>query len=290
LLVVFAEFGGERLLGKARELADSLGLRVLAICSSETGTDEFCNKVIALGADEVTKYRNPSTIFEWSEALSALLKSQKQIRFLLANSGVFSDTILGRVYEFAKDRIGSFATGIDSLSENEATKNLRSWGGSIGFRVAEDGRANVFSFKSISVPEPFQDTSRYGKISEFEFKSSLTKKNSPAVASLGKEQYSDASSFLTLLLGRDLAKNETEVKAVQNVASKYKASFIIQSSKIEEIYGPCLAIEVQGWQQRELPRFHEELIAISSNSDLAITRVADTSVTNDNVVDILKEL
>jgi electron transfer flavoprotein alpha subunit len=288
--VVFAEFGGEKLLGKAREVADSLGLRVLAVCSSEHGTDEFAQRLISLGADEVMKYRSPANVFEWSEALSSLLKSQVQTKFLFAARGLITDAILGRFYALSKDQIASFGTGIDSLSENEAAKNLRSWGASLRFTVNDHDKAHIFSFKSGSVPEPFEDTSRYGKISEAKAKSSASGKSSPKTVGLQREDYCDSSGILTLLLGETYARKETGLRAAQRVASKYKGNIVIKSSKVEDIFGPCLAIDVEARHESELPRFHEDLIAINSSEDQAISRMADISAITEDIPKVLEEL
>ena len=290
MIVVLAEFGGEKLLGKAREVADTLGLRVLAVCSSEHATNELCQKIISLGADEVMKYSNLTNVFEWSEALSSLLKDLQQIKFLFATSGLISDAILGRVYALSKDRIASFGTGIDSFSENEAKNNLRSWGVSLLFKTTSDNKQCIFSFNPSSIPEPFEDTSRYGKTTEAKVNPRAPTKNSPKTVGLESKDYFDSSSDLTLLVGKTFPRREDNLKAAQRFASKYKANILIHSSKVEEIYGPCIAIEVEARQQKELPRFHGELIAINSSEDQAISRLANTSAITEDVSKVLEQL
>lgn len=50
-IAVFSELGGEGLLGKARELADETGDKVLALCSTRDSDQQ--QRLIHLGADEV---------------------------------------------------------------------------------------------------------------------------------------------------------------------------------------------------------------------------------------------
>jgi hypothetical protein len=290
MIIVLAEFGGEKLLGKAREVADTLGLRVVAVCSSEYATNEISQKMISLGADEVMKYADLTNVFEWSEALSSLLKDLQQIKFLFATSGLISDSILGRVYALSRDRIASFGTGIDSFSENEAKKNLSSLGISLCFKSTSDDKLRIFSFKSSSIPEPFEDTSRYGKTTESKVKSRAPTKNSPKTVGLESKDYFDSSSNLTLLVGKTFARRKDNLKAAERVASKYKGNILIHDSKVEEIYGPCLAIDVEATQQKELPRFHGELIAINSSEDQSISRLAHTSAITEDISKVLEQL
>jgi hypothetical protein len=292
LIAVLVEFGGEKLLGKAREISDSLGLRVVAVCSSAHGTDAFCQRLISLGADEVLKCSDPSNVFEWSEALSTFLENHdEQIKFIFAISGLFSDAILGRVYALSRDRVSSFATGLDSITETEATKNLRSWGASLHFGAKSNGgKVSIISFKPDSVPEPFEDSSRYGKISEVKVNFALSTKDSPKTIGLERQNFSDSSSVLTFLVGNRLAKKEPELKAVRLVASKYHGNLVIMSGKVQDVYGPCLAINVNARGETDLPTFHEELISISNSSDQAISRIADTSFVTENILGVLENL
>lgn len=287
MIVVFAEFGGERQLGKAREIADSLGVKVIAVCSAESGTETFTQRLISLGADGVIKFNHPKNVFEWSEVLSSILNGQTRVRLLLATSGLFTDAILGRVYALSKDRVESFASGIDSLSENEATKGLRSWGASLRFKLT--GEVCIFSLKAASNPMPFEDSMRYGKTTQ---KDVLPKpgKFSPSTADVNPEEYIGSSGILTLLVGKNLARKGAELKQVQRIASKYKGKVVEQNSKVEEIYGPCLAIDFEGWQESELPTFHGELIAIASSRNQIITRVADTSSITSELPKVLEKL
>jgi hypothetical protein len=291
LIVVLTEFGGERLLGKAREIADSLGLRVVAVCSSRYKSSEFLQKLISLGADEVLKYSDPSNVFEWSEALSSLLVSRKQVKFLLATSGIISDAILGRVYALNRDRVSTFASGVTTLSDTDVTKNLKSWGVSLRFKIAEgEEKTCIFSYKPFSVPKPFEDSSRYGKIGEEKIGFASSTEDSPKTSNLKGQDYS-SSSILTILVGKRFDSNRPERELVQRVASNYNGNLLTISPKVQDIYGPCLAIGLEGWQDKDLlPRFHEELISIIDSQGQSISTIADTSIVTDNVPEILKNL
>lgn len=292
MIVVFAEFGGERLLGKARDLADSLGLRVLAVYSGEKENEgDFSQRLIYLGADEVNKYKGGKTVFDWANILSSLLKEKSQVSIMFGISGCLTDAIFGHAYALAKEKIGSFATGIDSISENGGTKYLRTWNASLQFRPAADGKVSVFSFKSSAVPEPFEDSSRYGKSNEIEMKPAENQKTSPSTVELEKREFLDSSAQLTILLSKSLLQDEGQNKAVQNLAAKYKANIVNYSSQIQEVYGPCLALCIESKHERELPKFHGELVSINKLADrAAISNVADLRVFTSDIGKVLQEL
>ncbi len=273
---MLAEFGGERVTGKARELADLLGYRVLVICSSESNQD-FPERLIALGADEVIRLDGAKSVAEWSEALALLLKERVEIKYLLATSGIVADAILGAVYAISNDKISCFATGIDSLNEMESVKNFRSLGISLHFKMGT--KANVFSLKATSIPIPFEDTSRYGKISNLKPKLLAEPQGrvSPTTSGLSREQYLDTSQILTVLAGKELAADELEFKEARRIASKYQGKFVEQQSHVEEIFGPCLALRVSAWREKDLPSFHGELIALISSDDQVICKMADSA-------------
>jgi electron transfer flavoprotein alpha subunit len=288
--LVLAEFDGEKLLGKAREIADSMGFRVLALCSSERGAD-FAQKLISLGADEVISYSNLTDVFEWSKAVSSLLNANREIRFVFAISGIINDAILGRVYASLSNRVNSFATRIDSINEIEATKNLRTWGASLHFRISgEEDKVSLFSFKPFSIPYPFEDPSRPGKVTEVEFKSEASAKKSPKTAGLEKECFSDSGSILTILVGKAVARGRAQLEAAQRIASKYYGTLLTTDEKVQDVYAPCLAIKIEDRRAKDLPRFHEELISVTDSEGQVISTVADTSIVAVNITDILRDL
>jgi hypothetical protein len=289
MIVVLAEFGGERLLGKVREIADSLGSRVLAIASFSNATEEYCHRLISLGADEVIRYDDPSNVFEWVEVLASLLKADTRIRFVFVAAGSYSDAILGRVYALSKDRVGAFATGIDSTNDNEMTKDLRSWEVSLHYRLDPE-KVSLLSFKSTAIPMPFEDATRYGKISELKTPVLKSLKDSPSTVSLKRDESLDSSGILTVLVGKSWGNDEVKLKVAQRVAAKYRGKVVKQSSKIEEVYGPCLAIEVEGFQERELPSFQGELIAINSSETQIISRIADTVGLTKDIPKVMEKL
>lgn len=293
MIIVFSELGGEKLLGKAREIADSMGLRVLAVCSDSHDAD-FSQHLILLGVDEVIKYKNAKTVFDWAKILSSLLREKSQVSFLFGMSGLFTDAIFGRTCALEKERIGVFVTGIDLINENVGTKCLRTWGAALQNKLASEGKVSVFSFKLSAVPEPFEDSSRYGKASETEIKAEQ-QKSSPSVLNIESNEFLDSSGRLTILIGKSSSsKDEARNKVIHNVAQKYKANVVSYSSQVQEVYGPCLAIDVVLRHERELPRFHGELIAVNTAEDRSvISNVADLRVfTNDddNTEKVLEEL
>jgi hypothetical protein len=287
LIVVFAELGGQKLLGKARELADSLGIRVLAICSS-THESDFFQKLISLGADEVIKYKDAKTVFDWAQILSSLLSEKSQVSYLFGISGVFTDAIFGRAYTLGKERIGAFTTGIDSINDILGTKYLRTWGAALQNKPVSEGKVSVFSFKPYAVPEPFEDPSRYGKTSETGMKVEQ-QKSSPSILNIDSNKFLDSSGRLTVLVGKSPSSQEN---LIQSIAQKYNVKVVPYSSQVQEVYGPCLAVEVMLRHERELPRFHDELITINGTEDRSvISKVAGLKVlTNYETEKILQEL
>jgi hypothetical protein len=289
LIVVFAELGGEKLLGRARELADSLGLRVLAVCS-DSHDAVFSQHLILLGADEVIKYRGTKSVFDWANVLSSLLREKGQVSFLFGMSGLYTDAIFGRTYALDKERIGTFLTGIDSINEDTGAKYLRTWSAALQNRPGSEGKVSVFSFKSSAIPEPFEDSSRYGKTSETEIKAEQ-QKSSPSVLNIESSEFLDSSGRLTILSDNSSSSDEERNKAIHNVAQKYKADVVTYSSQVQEVYGPCIAIDVVLRHERELPRFHSELIAVNNAEDHSvISNVADLRVLTNDTGKILQEL
>ena len=108
MIVVFCVLGGERLLGKAREIADSVGDRVLALCAG----DADAKKLIYLGADEVQRaeVKEPG---DWVSVISDLLQNEARISSLIFPFNVVTSVIAGAVYARERKSIESFIDGAD---------------------------------------------------------------------------------------------------------------------------------------------------------------------------------
>ena len=103
MIVVLAELGGERLLGKARELADYQGVRVLAVCSEEHKSQ--AQRYISLGADEVETFP-ANNVGEWIEIFVNLVKSSNNLKMIILPSNIVGNLILGAVSARIPERIG----------------------------------------------------------------------------------------------------------------------------------------------------------------------------------------
>ncbi len=280
MIIVFAELGGERLLGRAREIADSLGLRLVALCSKD---DTKSQELIELGADEVISF-DAKSVNEWSRVLSYLIRNQKQTRIVLLPSTPLGNAILGSTYALTSEQIGSFLDDADKISEQRASKTMHP-SGRVLQSTASD-KVSLWSLKVNSVPEPFGDSSRYGKVTtqetprETEIKSPLVK--DPDLDSL--------SSSLAILVGGAYIDNlDTEDRRkLEELAEKYSARLLKMSGKIEVVYGPCLAIEVNT-AGRELPEFHSEVLSLNS-SEAPISRIAKLSAITPNVLTVVNNL
>jgi electron transfer flavoprotein alpha subunit len=277
LIVVFAELGGEKLLGKARELGDSSALRVVAVCSAASKKSE---KLISLGADEVVTH-TASTVSEWAEVLSSMLREDSKIKYILFPSNLIADMILGSVYAKSKERIGSFLDGA-VLSENGASKDF--FGSVLEAKNATD-KVSIFSLQTGSVSEPFEDTSRYGKTVESPVRVTPSKNlRTPKLSDYSVQDHLDSSSSITLLVGAGFSNSS----ALGELASKLRSRLIKLSGAVEEIYGPCLAIEVSS-ALRELPDFRGDLVSINSR-EAPISSVANLSVVTQDVEKVISEL
>lgn len=284
MILVFTEFNGERVLGKARELAEALGRKVVAISA---GDHDSAQKLVHLGADEVLLHSNPESVFDWTEILSSFL-NEKTPSFLLGGSGILTDSIFGRVYAISKAKVGAFATGMDTMNETLATKIMRSWNSTLAFSVESlNGKSNIFSLKVASIPEPFEDTSRYGKISERSF-TRTNESDSPKFTV--KNDDVDESGVLSLMLGKELAqepKGEAR-RAIELLVKKYNAKLV--EEEWSEIYGNCVAFGVETTNQKEFPEFHGELIALVRSDLAAITRVASTTYLTNEISAVIESI
>ena len=277
MIIVFAELGGEKLLGKARELGDSSALRVVAVCSAASKKSK---KLISLGADEVVTH-TASTVGEWAEVFSSMLRGDSKIKYILFSSNLIANMILGSVYAKSKERIGSFLDGA-VLGENGASKDFF---GSVLEAKSSTDKASIFSVQTGSVSEAFEDTSRYGKTVESAV-SLVAAKNlkTPKLSDYSAQDYLDSSSSITLLVGTGLSSSS----ALGELAPKLQARVIKLSGAVEVIYGPCLAIEVSS-AQRELPDFRGDVVSLNSK-EAPISSVVNLSVVTLDVEKVISEL
>ncbi len=163
MIIVFCELDGEALLGKAREIADSAGDRVLALVSEDSVDPQ---RLIYLGADEVLK----STVNEpsdWIEIISDLITNEKKVKVVLFPSNVTSNVIMGAVYSHARSKVGCY---LDQAGLVEGTAVAKSFD-TTNFTLQKNLKENTVSLVSLktnSIPKPFEDTSRYGKTREIQ--------------------------------------------------------------------------------------------------------------------------
>ncbi|MHB8566314.1 MAG: hypothetical protein ACYC7D_00355 [Nitrososphaerales archaeon] len=279
MIAVLAELNGERLLGKARELADSQGYRVLAICSDKRKSE--ADRFIALGADEVESYPL-SSVADCISIISNIVRKNNQLRVIFLPSNILGNLILGGVCATAPDHIGSVLDNAESISESGAAKTLPSAAVQL-FAGFIENKVSVFSLKLATVPEPFEDSSRYGKVT-----SSIVDSSHLISAPLLSEydlNYLDSSSRLVIIEGKTNFSNKD---LVAKLVSKFEATHLKEDSmQGRAIYGPCFAIEVRK-DVRELPEIYGDLVSINSDQRAPISRVANLSVVEPNVESILE--
>lgn len=285
IIIVFAEVGGRRLLGRAREIADSLGFRVLAVCSRDIANK--AQELIWLGADEVISF-NAVSVNDWSKVLAYLIRNEKQTKFVLFPSNPIANAILGSTYALASERIGSFADGVEKFNDQGASKVLHP-SEIILQTAASSEKVSMWSVKLNSVPEPFEDSSRYGKTRDLELPKDSQNPGSPSIEN--SKSFRDRSSILTLLLGRNFHEGlgAPQKLKLDELAKKYSGILLEMSGSVQVVYGPCLAIEI-GSSERELPEFQSDLLSINSSKNAPITAIAKLSATSPDVGKVIEEL
>ena len=287
MIAVFTEQGGERLLGKARELADYSGVRVRAICSEEHKPD--AERYISLGADEVLTIPAES-LGDWVETFVGLVSINRKLRMILVPSNIVGDLILGVVSARVPDRIGSTLDGVEGLSESGATKSIPLSESvlSVPLYSGEGDKVSIFSLKLGSFPEPFEDTSRYGKVSAAELPS-------PSSPALGKDVFfippnvlNNSSSILTILRGKSASEGLNS--EIEKVALKYKTAVLNEEdSPGRVVYGNCLAVNVNSYA-RDLPQFDGDLVSINDSEDAPISKLANLALITSEPEELLKRL
>jgi hypothetical protein len=281
MIVVFAELGGEKLLGKAREIADSVGDRVVALCAS----DADAQKLIYLGADEVQRaeVEEPG---EWVSVISELFQNEPRIRSLIFPFNVVTSVIAGAVYARERKSIESFMDGADYFDGQMIARGMDTSDHAIQKRGASEEQQQqkktaVITINVASVTPIFEDSSRYGKIGE----EALSKKKSELSFSLegAPEKPVNSLNELTVILGDDRFRESAE-----KISERYDVRFVMYSSEIEVVYGPCIAIEVSE-KFRNLPEFKGDLISLNTKQS-AINTISDLAVISPEIDEIIESL
>jgi electron transfer flavoprotein alpha subunit len=285
MIVVLAELGGERLLGKARELADYQGVRVLAVCSEESKSQ--AQRYISLGADEVEIFP-ASNVSEWIEVFVNLVKSSKNLRMIILPSNVVGNLILGAVSARIPERIGSVLDGTEELSENSATKLIPLSECIIEVvpfsSSSSQEKVAILTLRLTAFPEPYEDTARYGKVLSGMVPTTMVQDRFYIPANLGN----DSSDVLVILRSKSGTKSLLDV--VNEVASKYRAVVLNEEDSAGKIvYGNCLAIDVNS-HPRDLPQFNGDLVSINADKDAPITKLASLALVAQDVEGLLRSI
>lgn len=275
MIVVFCQNGGEKLLGKARELADASGDRVLALLQKDE-TD--AQSLIYLGADEVLT-SSANGVLSWTNSIIELVKSDSKIQSIIFPSNLFCNAIMGGVYASLSERVGTFYDNAELFDGSSVSRSHYDMGVASQKRLVENELVLV-SMKLASVPTPFEDSSRYGKIKDMQYKPDLDDDSLGSIA-----DYRSSSDSLTILLGSE----DQELRALaEKVAEKYHASLEQLSGAVQVVYGPCLAIEVKS-RLRDLPEFKGQLISINILK-APISTISDSSAITESVAQVLEAL
>lgn len=274
MIHVFCEYGGEVLLGKARGLADSVGDRVGAIVSSGGSTDP--QKLIYLGADEVLRC-DAGEPDHWIALLSSMISNEPSLKSLIFPSNLVCNVIMGAVYSKSSERVSIYCDDADLLEESFATKSLI--GTDYALQKSSGDKVSLVSIKASSVAPPFEDSSRYGKVRQYEWK----KEKAPSIFNI---QSGTDSRRLTVLVGLDSSDSIKELSG--KLGRKYDARVVKFSGGMEVVYGPCLAIEIYA-RARDLPKIDGYLIALNSKK-APIASVADAVVVSENIEKIIAQL
>lgn len=275
MIDVFCEFGGDGLLGKARELADSVGDKVTAIVSSK---DSDPQRLVYLGADEVQKC-SASEPNQWIDIFSSILSSEASPKLILFPSTIVCNTIMGAVYSIANEQVSSYCDATELLESSTATKPLVGTGYAVQKTFVD--KVSLVSMNISSVSPPFEDSSRYGKVKDFEMK----KENRSASVKINVASGTE-SNKLTILTSPE--SSQAVNKLSEKIGKKYGARVLKFSGLIEVIYGPCISIGIES-RVRDLPKFEGYLIAINSKN-APISTIADAVVVSEDIEKVLSAM
>ncbi|HXQ91825.1 MAG TPA: hypothetical protein VN739_02380 [Nitrososphaerales archaeon] len=262
MIIVFCELGGSRLLGKARELADATGDKVVALCSEKS--EESQQRLIYLGADEVVSFA-AENMGDWVPVISEIIRSESNVKMAIFPSNSSSNILIGLLYAIVKAKISFLIDGAEALDADSISKQFENSSVVQQSRLSPD-KTSLVSLKLTSFAEPFADMSRYGKIR------SIERVNSGRIISLPVSP--DSVSRLIVLVGKGMG--EKTLTLAKSLADKYHGEMKIQSGKIEVIYGPCIAVEIST-RLRDLPEFKGELISVSARN-VPICSIAEVVV------------
>ena len=141
-----------------REIADSSGDRVLALVAEDSIDPQ---QLIYFGADEVL-HSSVNEVGDWIEIISDLVRTENKLRLVMFPSNIISNVIMGAVYSRARDKVGYYLDDADLVEGTTVAKSFDATGFAIQ-RNAEKNITGLVSLKVSSIPQPFEDTSRYGK-------------------------------------------------------------------------------------------------------------------------------
>ena len=96
---------------------------------------------------------------EWIAIISDLIEKEK-VRAVIFPSNVISNVIAGAVYSRERGKVGSFLDESDYMEGSVVAKAFEG----LSLQKSSGEKASIVSLKTTSVPEPFEDTSRYGKV------------------------------------------------------------------------------------------------------------------------------
>lgn len=281
LIVVLAEYGGERLLGKAREIADMMGYKVLAICSKKN--EAVAQRLIRLGADEVEMY-DINAAEEMKQVVNQIIEKRKDIRSIFLPGNFSGNLILGALAASQRERSFVVVDDIDSISEYEITKVLHPSEAALSIKLEEE-KVALCSLRLSSVSSPYDDSSRNGSVQTVPFyPKKLESGNEPNL-----KQLRSSCSELTILVGADASKNPELMSRLQELAKKLHAKITIISGFVQVIYGPCFAIGVES-RLGELPEIQGDLTTLNSTDGSPIHQIANLSVISSNFQDVVGEM
>lgn len=277
MIVVFCELGGHGLLAKAREIADTTGDRVSSLIARGSFDPQ---QLISFGADQVQVY-DVTVPSDWINIVVGVLRENNP-KHVLFPSNIISNMIMSAVYLQCKDRVSSYLDEADGLEGTIVAKSLWALGLSLQKRC-ETEKCALVSLKLSSLPEPFEDSFRYGSVSSPQMKSESSKMQ---ISSPSSSIPHSSSSKLTILTGPRVSARTIDLS--KRLADNYRGISKRISGSIEAVYGPCIAIEVDN-RRDDLPVFNGELISISSK-EFPVNLVADVEIVSQEIEAILEGL
>ena len=277
MIGVFCEFGGWVLLGKARELADLSGEKVIAVASESRDSQ----KLISLGADEVLATK-AEALSEWVTALSGFAKENSgSLKVLILPAGLEGDIVAGWLFASSPNSFSSFLDRARSIDGSSAAKPLGKSGFAVQISTERSGRAALISMDTRGVPPPFEDSTRYGRVREMSLGVS-SEKETLRVMGAKPSQFGSLSVIVGASAGEKLKQ------LARRVAEKYNGVYKDYSGRIEVVYGPCIAVQIEA-RLRDLPEFQGDLFSLSDRL-LPISSIASASVVTEDLEKVLEAL